>query len=463
MLKQLQRMIVALTARGQQRADQKLIRDFMGLMVSLVRSPGTAGEKLDQISAVEARFNAEVATWVSPEALAAGQGGPFDAGDLRHWLALAERAGVPYVPARVVLELNEEEMALASGQLQIPDTALTRGVRRRAQAIPELRDAPAPQPEDPEERRRRSEALLERLFGAMDDVPMSWVVRSGHGGSDELKALAGSGLIDKTESPSVSFGSELEVGPGWIREGNRRRINAADSRTVMLAARGPGGEVFVARPWMEADRYVETDDPHRHGSIFAGKGRWPLEWRAFVSGGEVTGVASYYAWTGKTTPLNARMALEVRDLAQRIVDEAVRQRAWPRFMDVELARDNPKLKQMHPEVAAAIEGPFGRETVAGSLDFMEVKGQGLMLLEGGPGHTPLGGAHPCAFAGTGGPPRFGQPSDVRGVALQLIDGVSLADPKTWNDGDRHGRILSWDEAAVLAAEYEAEPATAPTV
>lgn len=456
MLKQLQQLIVALSARGQQNADRRLVRTFMAQVARLVRSPADLGKNLEAIAALAQLHETETRSWVRAFALAEGAGGPFDACDLRAWLALAERAGVPAVPARQIIELDDEEMNLASGQVELPENAVRRGIRKRMATLPEFADLPQSEREGPADRAARVEALTERLFAAMDDVPEGWMVRSSHCGGDTLKSLAGAGVAGP-EAPEVKFGPDLEVGPGWLRVGNRRRVTTSDSRTVMMAAQGPGGEAFLARPWMESERYIVTDDPHRHGTAFQGKGLWPAEWRAFVENNVVVGVAVYYPWTGEVSELNARMALEVRELAQRVVDEAVAQQAWPRFLDVEFARVNPQVKA-NPVMAGHLS-TFGRENVSCTLDFLEVKDSGLMLLEGGPGNTPFGGGHPCAFAGVGGPPRRGNKTITEGVAFRLLDGVSLADPATWNDGDRSDRILNWEEVAALAATPDR--ATAP--
>src|SRR3546814_4263768 len=65
----------------------------------------------------------------------------------------------------------------------------------------------------------------------MDEVPEGWMVRSNRCGSSELKALAGFGAIGH-QVPEVRFGSNLEIGPGWVRVGNRRRVHVSDARTV---------------------------------------------------------------------------------------------------------------------------------------------------------------------------------------------------------------------------------------
>src|SRR3546814_10385739 len=86
-----------------------------------------------------------------------------------------------------------------------------------------------------------------------------------------------------------------------LRVGNRRRVHVSDARTVQAAAQGPGFLCFLARPWQECSRYIVGEDPHRHGSPFAGKGVWPAEWRAIVEAGVVVGVASYYGWCDEAT------------------------------------------------------------------------------------------------------------------------------------------------------------------
>ncbi|WP_204320322.1 hypothetical protein, partial [Proteus vulgaris] len=63
-----------------------------------------------------------------------------------------------------------------------------------------------------------------------------------------------------------------------------------------------------------------------------------------------------------------------------------------------------------------------------------------MLIEGGPGATPFGGAHFCGFAGAGGPPRHGVDPRIEGIAFCLLDGVNLLDPSTWLPSDPTGRI-----------------------
>jgi hypothetical protein len=153
-------------------------------------------------------------------------------------------------------------------------------------------------------------------------------------------------------------------------------------------------------------------------------------------------VSWYYGWSGEATAENAVIALEVRDLAQRIADEAVALSAFPRYMDVEFVCDSRHAND--PEVAAALE-LFGRDKVAFTLDFIETP-NGLMVFEGGPACSPFGGGHPCSFAGFKPDGRL----STDGVAFKTMLGVLIGDPTTWTGGDPEGCVLSWDEVNDLA-------------
>lgn len=450
MLDRMRQALIALTARAQKSEEAETFRKLRGHAATLLRDPSGIRGKLESLQEIVDLHHAETSTWVSPEEFASGGTGPFDACDLRIWLALSEAAGVPAVPAREVLRLSEAEMSVASGSVAIPDDLVTKGIRRRAAALREQGFLPGVDEITDEEETVDVEMMKERIISAMDDIPEGWMVRSSRCGSAELKTLAGAGVAGPTP-PEVRFGPGLEVGPGWIRVGNRRRVNVSDARTVAIHAQGPGGDaVFLARPWVESARYVAGSDPHRHGTPFAGKGIWPAEWRAFVEKGRVVGVSWYYGWCGEATQENAAIALEVRDLAQRIADQAVALRMHPRLMEVEMMRNN-----RHPSVTGneAVQrhlATFGREDVACTLDFIEAKDGGLMLLEGGPANTPFGGGHPCAFAGCGGRPVMGNKTVTEGVAFRLMPHVIMADLSTWEDGEREGCVLSWDEVAEMA-------------
>jgi len=434
--------LTALVAVGGKKQDAEDVRRLMGHAIRALGKPSEAIKNLANLTAIMEQHAAEAASWVEPDAIRDGRGGPFDAADLRYWLLLAERAGVPFIEAREILSLNEEEMSVLSGEIEVPDNAMRRGLQRRIENIPGIHEMQTEAPHAKEAIDLAS--LVDRLFASMDDIPIDWMVRSNLGGTEELKAWAGAGAIDDT-APTAKFNADLEVGPGWVREGNRRRVRTEDRRTIMLSARGKGGAIFLARPWMKAGRYSIGEDPHRHGTAFAGKGIWPCEWRVFVENGEVTGVSTYYAWTGEANAENAEAALQAVAMARQIIKEAKAIGAIPRNIDVELIRDGKIAQDEEGKKALA---RFPRDGISCTLDFMETD-QGMMLLEGGPGCTPFGGGHPCGFAGVGGKPGFPNPMPCEGVAFKLMPGVILGDPKTWRETDRSGCILTWEETEAL--------------
>ena len=68
----------------------------------------------------------------------------------------------------------------------------------------------------------------------------------------------------------------------------------------------------------------------------------------------------------------------------------------------------------------------------------------------------MGGGHPCAFAGCGGPPKYGAMLKTEGAAFSLMDHINIFEPKTWVDGDHAGHILTWDQVEALAAANETD-------
>lgn len=437
---------------GQRETSRTLRR--IGLQTgALLRGPAQeARERLSGIAEIAERAEREAASWVDPDGIESG--GPFDACDLRHWLLLAEGSGVPFVPATEVLSLTEAELSAIDQKLKLPDfvaNAIGRGLKR---VLPELDDMPPPDQTGPD-----PEEVHERLFRAMENVPYDWMIRTNISGSSMLKSLAGTGLVgDGREGARLAEG--VEVGAGWVRVGNRPRIDATDKRFVETFAAGHKDRLhYLARPWVTAARYGEGEDPHRHGSQFAGKGRWPMEWRCFVEGGRVTGVAAYYGWVGSVTPENAARALEAVEAAQRVVDAGLGLGLRPRWMDVELLRDASPEALARPHLRETLER-FPADGFACTLDFIETE-QGMTLLEGGPPHTPIGGGHPCAFAGFETRPNGACRTD--GVALRLIDGVCLGNPRSWMGRENDGSVLSWEEAGVLARQGAPKPEDLPSL
>lgn len=463
MFEQFQRLMVALSARADDSAAMKAVRRIAALGSRFMKGGGIR-ETLAGIGRMARFHEDETSSWITIDQFREGATGPFDACDIRHWMHMAELAGVKYVPGREVLRLTQEEMSAASGTVPMPDIATARqAMKNMKSAAEEISERHASGKADAtDDEALETLAMLipsdadmdeveRKLYEAMDEVPEGWMVRTARVGSSNLKALAGSGHAGHTV-PEITMGPQVEVGPGWIRVGNRRRVAPNDLRTVKAAAEGPVGDTaFIARPWVKAARYFVHDDPNRRETPLKGPGVWPAEWRAFVEDGVVVGVSSYYSWIGEANSENAAVALQIREEAQKIVDKALELSMWPRFMDLEFVRlsQAPALRDSE-EMQAALE-LFGREKVGCTLDFIETE-EGIMLLEGGPPNTPFGGGHPCGFAGCGGSPKFGSRTDVNGVAFRNMEHVIVGDLDTWVDGDRSGCILTWEEVAELAHE-----------
>lgn len=280
----LRQALIAITRKADIISTAKDLGTLARHMLSRRRN---LGDFVDGLSAAEAFHATETSTWISAEAISEGEQGPFDACDLPAYLAIATAAGVASVPARIILSISEDEADAASGKLKLDDPRSARILGKLARSLP------APSEEVAAKGEIDREELTEKLMAAMDEIPEGWMVRHARAGGGNLKMLAGSGVAGG-EVPEVKFGPNLEVGPGWIRRGNRRMVDVTDRRTVQAIAEGPGGTTrFLARPWVKASRWRVGEDPHRHGTPFAGKGAWPCEWRAFIVGGKVVGVSNY--------------------------------------------------------------------------------------------------------------------------------------------------------------------------
>lgn len=422
----------------------------------------TARATMDGMTNMMSFADDEASSWLDPEEIGTKAGG-FDACDLRHWLIIAGKAGAPSVPARQILTLSEDELGAISQKIQIPDhirKAIAKGMTKTYSAEERADLDQAASEMAATEDAIDPSRISERLHDAMDDVPHNWIVRSNLAGPSTLKAFAGAGVLEEDKTTWSPGDTNLDIGPGWVRHGNRRRVDATDARFVDTFAGGHKSDIhYLARPWITAARRVDGPDPHRHGTPFAGKGSWPCEWRVFIENGHVTGVACYYGWIGEATPENARKALEAVALAEKMIATAKALGLSSRLMELELLRDSTNRAKaagqaVHPSRTEVLDR-FPRDGLHASLDFIEGIGPDgkpeMMFLEGGPAHTPIGGGHPCAFAGNGTRPGS-HACRCEGVALKLMDHVILADPKTWMPGEIRNHILSWDEARALAAQ-----------
>lgn len=441
-------VIARLNFIGAKNREQTQLREFALGTVALQRQ-GKLRSRLDGMMEIKELMDAELATWLEPLEIAEGRSGSFDVCDLRVWLQLAEEAGIDAIPARHLMSLNEAQLSALLPKLSVPEPVTARMRAAVRDATSDLDLSGIPEPEDPDGQELM--ALHEQLSDAIGEIPASWMVRTHVSGSSNLKALVGTGLMLKADDTAM-IAEGVELGAGWVRIGNRRMIDFADSRFIETVAKGHKDIThYLARPWAQPARFHEGEDLHRANSPLAGPGKWPAEWRVFIRNGEVTGVANYYGWTGEgASPQNAWNAVEAAARGQAIADLAVSKGLTGRFMDAAL---NRQTRAGNPDWETAI-AKWDADGFHATLDFLESE-EGMLLLEGGPAHMPGGGGHPCAFAGQGvsseDPARL--VASCEGVAFKAMPHVNLGEPRTWVDGDISGCIGSWDEAATLATDF----------
>ena len=239
--------LLAITAKVNAQSQGKAIRKgLLGLGASLRKSPADITDMIAGITYVATFVENENASWTNGDKVVPGS--RFDTCDLRAWLDIAQHAGVPHVPAREILRLSEDELGMLTGPVHMPrfiQSAIARGLAKIAPSIA----SDTPQTTTP---RIDAERLIDSLSNAMDNVPEGWMVRSHICGPSTLKTYAGAGLADPMVS-GVDMSSDLSVGPGWVRNGNRRRIDATDARYVELFPQGHGSHIaYLARPWVQA-------------------------------------------------------------------------------------------------------------------------------------------------------------------------------------------------------------------
>ena len=465
MMTKLRQLLVGMTQMGSQSEEDRSVRNLVLGAARLARAPGKIKAALQNMAETEQAHTAEASTWMDHFDIAEGKAGGFDACDLRNWLAIAARAGVAAIPAREIASFSAEEYSELLGvyglnhddpRIKRAFDAIHNGIK--ADYAEDLDKLPSIEVSDEQIDR---DLLIDRLHGAMDDVPEGWMVRSHVCGGNNLKALAGCGVTE-TFIPEVRFGPDLEVGPGWVRTGNRRRIDIQDKRTTQLYMRNDTVDIaFLARPWVVASRWLEGRDPHRAGTPIDIPGTWPAEWRAFVRAGKVVGVSSYYPWAGQIDEVSAEMALEVRRLAQIVVDQAIEDGQTPRSMDDVLMRRSSPRHAKALEAMGFMDGDFDV-----TIDFIEAE-EGLLLLEAGPGCGPFGSGHPCGFAGDyrsieedledGRGPQKLRWMPCEGVAFRNMDHILVAEPKSWAAGEKGNAILSWEEAeAITSAQIQTQ-------
>lgn len=138
-------------------------------------------------------------------------------------------------------------------------------------------------------------------------------------------------------------------------------LEAGDPRAFDLIYDFPAEDIGVfSRPWVPAMIFED----------------YPVEFRVFVDNAKVVGISNYYPQRKLPDhPKIRRMASEIAQQAQRMVEKAVERNMQPWM----------------PRVDAARQPSF-----CSTLDFLVRSSGGIVFLEGGPGYGY--GAHPCCFA-----------------------------------------------------------------
>lgn len=455
-------IVIGATVKGALHSEMKFTRRAVNAFAQQLRDHAGTLDLLAGMASLEEALDTCLAAHISPEDAKSGRAGTFDVCDLRHWLAIAERADVPFIPAREILTLEADEIGALTGPVKVPGHFKS-AILRRLRKV--LGDLPAPTGHQAPGADR--DAVVEKIFAAGDLIPPGHVVRSAICGPNTMKALAGTGTLSHSDD-AARFGG-IEIGCGWVREGNRTRIDVTDKRMLDLQARGHEDTFrFLVRPWIDAARRNEGEDPHFVGTPLAATRSWPAEWRVYVQNGQVIGVGNYYGWCGEATPAAARGALAAKAAAEKMIAVLQRDAILPLFSDLYLMNFGMarSAETAHPDAVAQaldVSARFPMDGIHCTLDFIETGDGEVMLLEGGPAHTPIGGGHPTAFSGCLAIPGNPMFTDIRGVAFRAPDDVIMPEPETWTlrEPDHAMDFESVAELAALDRGMELQPGMDP--
>lgn len=212
-------------------------------------------------------------------------------------------------------------------------------------------------------------ADFDGIVGALNAVAGAFILRWDHcsGMAVKMSVNGGEGLAN----PDYR---------GFVRNEKSGKLfpEMDDPRAVDLLADYPGRRMpMFARPLVEP-RMISGAD-----------GAYPSEWRVFVTGSKIAGISNYYPQAPRALDDEVRASVaQAIDKAQKLLDTLASTGAIPH----------------HPTYDAIGLDP---EHAHCTLDFIETVDGRMLLVEGGPAHSPRWGAHMCCFA----------PGEVAGVAL----------------------------------------------
>lgn len=268
------------------------------------------------------------------------------------WLALAQRAGIEFIPARPLAEVDAENYL------------------------------------DTFDHREGEAGLRYQAFHdtVVRDLAPGEMVRMEQVAPYEIKSLMSGG-----EPMSSGLFTLLQDGSPYLDlHEDRFYVTFKDLGADRVRA--------FARPIVTP---LMIDGDYRGAS-----GRWPAEFRVFVESGMLVGISNYYPQVAMDPEVFAGPMREVRLKAQAMLDT----------MDaLHLAIGNHKLCADRGPDAAMEAGPAWRPAEWGAqnftLDFMLLEDGRVVFLEGGP--AGLIAAHPCCFLQEG---REIEPDFLHGVA-----------------------------------------------
>lgn len=209
--------------------------------LKLGRSPKKFADRLVRMADILSEEEEMVSAWREPEEIHLG--GDFDVCDLRVWLEIAKHAGVPFIEAKPLISLSDNQLESILPRIRLPDAVQRKlgialeGARAGlsdGRELPSIGDQDGDtvwhKPIPAEAAASFRSAMEEVLF----EIPSSWMVRTHLAGSSLLKSLVGTGLMEKGDDVArVAEG--LSLGAGWFQSGNHRLIDFADARHRRIA------------------------------------------------------------------------------------------------------------------------------------------------------------------------------------------------------------------------------------
>lgn len=274
----------------------------------------------------------------------------FNVLSLPAWLALADRAGVPLIPARPLAEMGADDF-MQLGE-QTPEA-------KAAEAV--------------------YEAFEMQILSGLQDGEM---IRMEQVAPAEIKHL-------------MSTGDDLGDGTFHSDHFGRNILMLHEDRYCSTLSDLATGRVRAfARPVMTPAKVA--------GSYDGAAGAWPAEFRVFVEDGRVVGVSNYYVQVALDPDTWTDAMRESVHLAQQMIDTMAELRIG--VGNFGLAPDAyTQARRRHGAAVRKDAAPAWADAAWGrqdfTLDFMALETGDVVFLEGGP--AGLLAAHPCCFAQDG--------------------------------------------------------------